>query len=65
MDSCSYNFGWYKNPRKLKSANIYPYVFEEKSRKFGDAKIFHFAVNTAIIIEFVDPGPESATRIGQ
>ena len=24
--------------------NIYPHVFEAKTRKFGDAKIFHFTV---------------------
>ena len=43
-DSCNYNFRCYKRPRKLKTANICPHVFEAKSRKFGDAKIFHFTV---------------------
>ena len=33
-----------KRPRKLKTANINPRVFEAKSRNFGDAKIFHFTV---------------------
>ena len=34
----------YSRPQKLKTANIYPHVFEGKTRKFGDAKIFHFTV---------------------
>ena len=42
--ACSYNFRGYNRPRKLKTANIYPHVFEAKTRKFGDAKIFHFTV---------------------
>ena len=42
--TCNYNFRGYKRPRKLKTANIYPHVFEVKTRKFGDAKIFHFTV---------------------
>ena len=41
---CSFNFRGYKRPRKLKTANIYPHVFEAITRKFGDAKIFHFTV---------------------
>ena len=42
--TCSYNFCGYKRPRKLKTANIYPHVLEAKTRKFGDAKLFHFTV---------------------
>ena len=42
--TCSYNFRGYKRPRKLKTANIYTHVFEAKTQKFGDAKIFHFTV---------------------
>ena len=38
------NFRGYNRLRKLKTANIYPHVFEAKTRKFGDAKIFHFTV---------------------
>ena len=32
-------------PWKLKSAKNNPYVFETKPRKFGDTKIFHYAVS--------------------
>ena len=39
-----FNFRGYKGPRKLKTANIYPHVFEANPRKFGDAKIYHFTV---------------------
>ena len=39
-----FNFRGYKGPRKLKTANINPYVFGANPRKFGDAKIFHFTV---------------------
>ena len=42
--TCNSNFRGYNRPRKLKTANIYPHVFEAKTRKFGDAKIFHFMV---------------------
>ena len=42
--TCSNTFRGYKRPRKLKTANIKPYVFMAKTRKFGDAKIFHFTV---------------------
>ena len=45
--TCSYNFHGYKRPRKLKTANISPRVFEAKTRKFGDAKIFHFTVSVS------------------
>ena len=43
--TCSYNFRRYKRPWKLKIADIYPCVFETKTRKFGNAKIFHFTVS--------------------
>ena len=40
----NFNFRGYKGQRKLKTANINPYVFGANPRKFGDAKIFHFTV---------------------
>ena len=40
----NFNFRGYKGPRKLKTANIGPHVLGPYSRKFGDAKIFHFTV---------------------
>ena len=42
--TCSDNFRGYKKSAKIKNAIIYPHVFEAKTRKFGDAKIFHFTV---------------------
>ena len=42
--TCNNSFCGYKRPRKFKTANIYPHIFEAKTRKFGDAKIFHFRV---------------------
>ena len=43
-----FNFRGYKGPRKLKTANIYPHVFEANPRKFGDAKIYHFTVSICL-----------------
>ena len=42
--TCNSYFHGCNRPRKLKTANIYPHIFEAKTRKFGDAKIFHFTV---------------------
>ena len=35
---------WHSKIIRLKTANIYPHVFETKTRKFGTAKIFRFTV---------------------
>ena len=43
--TCNSNFRGCNRPRKLKTVNIYPHIFEAKTRKFGDAKIFHFTVS--------------------
>ena len=40
----NFNFRGYKGQRKLKTANINPHVLGAESRKFGNAKIFHFTV---------------------
>ena len=47
----NFNFRGYKGPRKLKTANINPYVFGANPRKFGDEKIFHFTVNRLLKLQ--------------
>ena len=53
--TCNYNFHVYKKrPRKLKSTNIYPHVFETKTQKFGDVKIFYFTVYIFLALKLSD-----------